>query len=178
MDNSSSAFINSNLSKLGYTSKKDIIENLFIKSLIESYGRINKAIGIENEIRDRFRDDLYFHPLSLLKKWLDFNVLYLEWENWHFGADKSLGRTDLVFKLSGMKFIVECKRLKNPHNAYVTEGLNRFISLKYAKEDEFGVMVGFIVAGDQFTITSKLRTKISRLSHTNRLSEISAVPSF
>lgn len=178
MDSSPSNFILQNLPKLDYGSNQDFIENLFIRSLIESYNRIDKNVGIENEIRDRFRNDLYFHPDSKLKKWLQLQIVFLDWENWHFGADQSLGRTDFAFKLSGLKFIVECKRLKKPHNEYITEGLERFISLKYAKEDEFGAMAGFIIAGDQFNIASKLRTKISRLPHTNGLTEISSVPSF
>lgn len=178
MSNSPSDFIDPNLLKLRYSSKQDLIENLFIKSLMESYTRINKNIGIENEIRDRFRDDLYFHPASLLKKWLDFDTIYLDWENWHFGIDNSLGRTDFTFKLSGLKFIVECKRLRSADNAYVNEGLERFISLKYGKNDYFGGMIGFVISGNKSDIATKLNIKISSLSHTNTITSVSSVPSF
>lgn len=178
MNNSPSVFIDFNVSKLGYSSKQDLIENLFIKSLVESYTRLNKNIGIENEIRDRFRDDLYSNPSSLLKKWLDFDIIYLDWENWHFASDKSLGRTDFAFKISGLKFIVECKRLKSADNAYIKEGLERFISLKYGKDDTFGGMIGFVISGNKLNIATELNNKISNLSHTNTINTVSSIPSF
>lgn len=178
MSNSPSDFIDFNISKLGYSSKQDLIENLFIRSLVESYTRLNKIIGIENEIRDRFRDDLYFNPSSLIKKWLDFDIIYLDWENWHFAADSSLGRTDFTFKLSGFKFIVECKRLRSADNAYIIEGLERFISLKYGKNDAFGGMIGFVISGNKFNIATELNKKISNLSHTNTINTVTSIPSF
>ena len=127
MSNSSEEFYIQNLDKLGYSSRQDIIENLYIVALKNSYKRLNKNIGNENEIRDRFRDDLYFNPDSELKNWLQIDVIYLDWENWTFAADKSLGRTDIIFKFSGFKFIIECKRLKYADKEYIDEGIERFI---------------------------------------------------
>src|SRR3990170_1634489 len=148
MSTSQLDFINSNLSKLGYSSKQDIIENLFIKSLLISYNRIDKTIGIENEIRDRFIKDLYTTD-SEIKKWLQNKIIYLDWENWVFTSEYELARTDITFKLTGLEFIIECKRLKSTDKAYIDEGLERFINLKYSKNDEHAGMIGFVVSGDK-----------------------------
>lgn len=178
MSSSQSDFINSNLLKLGYASKQDIIENLFIQSLIESYNRIDKNIGIENEIRDRFRDDLYFHNDSLVKKWLQLNIIFLDWENWVFTSGRELARTDITFKLSGIKFIIECKRLKSADKAYIEEGVERFISLKYSEGDEYSGMAGFVIAGDKTSICKDLKDKIASLKHTTTISKISSFDRF
>lgn len=178
MSSSPSDFVNPNISKLGYSSKQDIIENLFIKSVVESYGRIDKTIGIENDIRDRFRDDLYFDEQSLLKKWLQFDIIYLDWENWTLTSTGGLKRTDFVFKLSGMKFIVECKRLRTGDKKYIDEGLQRFINLDYAQGDEYAGMIGFVISGDINIICTKLHSKISSLEHTTYTSSVSDIPNF
>lgn len=177
MSNSQSDFINSNLIKLGYSTKQDIIENLFIKSLIESYNRIDKNIGIENEIRDRFVKDLYTTD-SEIKGWLQLKIIYLDWENWVFTDEFELARTDITFKLTGLEFILECKRLKSPDKAYIDEGLERFIKLKYSKGDEFAGMIGFVVSGDRTTICKRLNDKIADLEHTITITDISKTPSF
>lgn len=178
MGSSPADFIKSNLSKLGYSSKQDIVENLFISSLLESYNRINKNIGIENEIRDRFRDDLYQHNNSPIKKWLQLKIIYLDWENWIFTNEFKLARTDITFKLTGLQFVIECKRLKTADKAYIDEGLERFINLKYSEGDEYAGMIGFVISGETVKICGNLKLKIEALSHTNSISDISSIPSF
>lgn len=177
MRNSQSDFINSNLSKLGYSTKQDIIENLFIKSLIESYNRIDKNISVENEIRDRFIKDLYTTD-SQIKRWLQLKIIYLDWENWVFTNEFELARTDITFKLTGLEFILECKRLKSPDKAYIDEGLEQFIKLKYSKGDEYAGMIGFVVSGDSKIISNELRNKIEVLVHATSISNISSLNRF
>lgn len=177
MSDSQSDFLNFNLSKLDYSSKKDIIENLFIKSLVDNYNRVDKNIGVENEIRDRIVRDLYSVD-SDIKKWLQLKIIYLDWENWVFTPEFELGRTDIVFKLTGLQFIIECKRVRDSSNAYISEGLERFISLKYAQGDEFAGMLGFTIAGDKVEICKELKGKIDILSHTISTSDIFFSSSF
>lgn len=177
MSNSQTDFINSNLIKLGYSTKQDIIENLFIRSLIESYDRIDKNIGIENEIRDRFVKDLYTTD-SEIKRWLQLKIIYLDWENWVFTNEFELARTDITFKLTGLEFILECKRLKSPDKAYIDEGLERFITLKYSKGNEYAGMIGFVVSGDSKIISEGLKRKIEVLEHTISTTDVSLIPGF
>jgi hypothetical protein len=118
---------------LGYQSKQDLIENLFIKSIYDTYNRVDKNVGIENEIRDRFIYDFY-HNSTLLKGLINKNILFVNWERWVFKNEVDLGRTDLSFAISGIEFIVECKRLKNASSQYIDEGLYRFINKDYSRK--------------------------------------------
>lgn len=179
MRDSESEFIQSLILKRfgGFSSKKQLIEELFIGSLTESYRRVDKVIGNENQIRDRFMKDLY-QTDSQIKKWLHLNEINLSWENWVFTPDFELGRTDISFQTFGMKFILECKRLKRADKAYVDEGLERFINLKYAKGDEFAGMIGFVIGGDKHLISEGLQKKVDGLIHTQSIKKASPEPFF
>lgn len=118
------------LEKLGYKSKKDLYENLYLKAIVDSYQRINKSIALENEIRDRFILDLERENL-LTKDLIQNNILQLDFERQHFVSPTEKRRTDIVFFITGFgKFTVECKRLfKQPskNREYLDKGLKRFI---------------------------------------------------
>jgi len=63
------------------------------------------------------------------------------------------GNTDISFQLGGHgSFIWECKRLrfegKSLYGEYRKEGMKRFISGKYAKDQHHGGMLGFVMDGD------------------------------
>lgn len=111
MSASQSDFVHSIINKIGYNSKQELIEKLFIKSLQDSYSRIDKNIGHENEIRDRFMKDLY-QTDSEIRKWLQLKWIDLIWENWVFTPDFELARTDIAFKLTGLHFILEWQKTK------------------------------------------------------------------
>ena len=149
-------FIKYNLKTLKYKTKQEMIEKLYLKSIIDSYDRISKTVDIENSIRDRFVKDLYKNE-SPLKKWIDVKFIRVQWENWVFSEDEDdLGRIDLIFQSIGSDFIIECKRLKMIDKKYFTQGLKRFIELKYAKGEEYAAMLGFVVSGDQKRICTGL----------------------
>lgn len=162
--NNKDQFIQFGLSILGYKSKQDLIENLYIKSIYDSYERINKCIGIENDIRDRFVYDFY-HENLLLKKWIQSNILYVNWERWVFKNEDDLGRTDLSFALSGFEYVIECKRLKNSSQKYIDDGLCRFINKEYSKNESYSGMIGFITGGDIGNICSSLRGKCKLVNY-------------
>lgn len=157
-------FVNSNLKNLGYSSKRDLIENLYLKSLIDSYGRISHTIANENDIRDRFMADLYSIP-SPLKNWLQFKIIYLDWENWKFTLGLKLVRADISFKITGCEFIIECKRLKSPDHLYFDEGLNRFITHHYSKGDEYAGMIGFVINDKDDHIFKGLSSRVKNYSY-------------
>jgi hypothetical protein len=178
MSSTQTEFIANNLSNLGYTSKQDIIERLYLFSLIGAYDRVDKTISTENDIRDRFCDDLHKNEKSPLRKWLQYKIIFLNWENWSFSGDGAQVRSDFSFKFSGMEFIIECKRLKSADGAYITNGLERFINLQYAEGDELAGMIGFVISGDQAAISSTLQSKIEALAHTLAVSPSSPTPFF
>ena len=151
-------FIQFGLGMLGYQSKQDLIENLFIRSIYDTYSRIDQNGGIENDIRDRFIYDFY-HDSTLLTGLINRNILFVNWERWVYKNEDDLGRTDLSFAISGIEFIVECKRLKNASSQYIKEGLLRFINLDYSRNESFGGMLAFVVEGDIKNICSTLKEK-------------------
>jgi len=148
-------FINFHLKRLKYNSIQDMIENLYLKSLVACYSRIDKTKEIENSIRDRFVKDLYRYD-SPIKKWIDIKIIRVNWEQWVLTDDDDLGRIDLTFQSAGLDFIVECKRLKFVDKKYFTEGLARFIELKYAKGEDHAAMLGFVVSGNEKRICNGL----------------------
>nr|WP_321411495.1 hypothetical protein [uncultured Carboxylicivirga sp.] len=162
--NSKNQFVLNVLGMLGYKSKQDVIENLFIKSIHDTFERIDKNIGIENDIRDRFIYDFY-HDSALLKGLINRNILFVNWERWVFKNEVDLGRTDLSFAISGIEFIVECKRLKNASSQYIDEGLHRFINKDYSENEAYAGMMGFVVNGDIKRICSSLETKCKEESY-------------
>lgn len=155
--NKKNQFIQFGLGKLKFKSKQDLIENLFIRSIHESYSRIDKNIGIENDIRDRFIYDFY-HNSDLLTGLINQSIVFVNWERWVFKNEDDLGRTDLSFAISGIEFIVECKRLKTASSQYVDEGLYRFINKDYSANESYAGMMGFVVEGDIKGICSTLET--------------------
>lgn len=146
------------LNCLKYKSKQDLIENLYLKAIVDTYKRIDKNISTENDIRDRFIKDFYVTS-PLLKSWIKANIIYVEWEKWVFKNETDLGRADLSFMISGLEFILECKRLKNADNQYIKEGLYRFINNEYSKNETFSGMLGFVIGGQIEVIKQSLYDK-------------------
>lgn len=156
--NKKEQFIQYGLGRLGYKSKQDLIENLYLKAIIDSYERINKTFGIENEIRDRFVHDFHYKN-PLLMKWIQANIIYINWERWVFKNEEDLGRADLSFAISGLEFIIECKRLKNASQKYIDEGLHRFINQDYSANETYAGMLGFVIGGEIENISSGILRK-------------------
>ncbi|MEA3448582.1 MAG: hypothetical protein U9Q98_09080 [Bacteroidota bacterium] len=164
--NKKDEFIALNIGCLEYKSKQDLIENLYLKAISDTYNRIDKHIGIENDIRDRFISDFY-HVSPFLKELIQTNILYVNWERWVFKNEKDLGRTDLSFAISGFEFIIECKRLKNVSQKYIDEGLTRFINGDYSSEESYAGMIGFITEGDPGYTYEQMKEKCKTESYIN-----------
>ncbi len=157
-------FVQFGLGLLRYQSKLDLIENLFIKSIYDSYLRIDKVQGSENEIRDRFIRDFYFES-NLLKGLIQSNIVFVNKERWVFKNNNEQGRTDLSFAISGFEFVMECKRLKNVSSQYIDEGLYRFINKEYSENETYSGMMGFVVGGNIKSICSSLLEKCKQVNY-------------
>lgn len=166
MSNLQSDFIEFNISKFGYNSIEELIENLYIQAIIDSYSRIDNCIATENDIRDRFIYDFYYGESSL-KQWLQLKIIHINWERWLFKEKNKLGRADLSFEMSGFDFIVECKRLKDASNKYINEGLQRFIKNEYAEKDSYSAMLGFVINNKSLDIKNKLYDKCKNVNYIN-----------
>ena len=142
--------------------KSEIIENLYLQSIINSYEHIDKSFGLENDIRDRFYWDLKKrNPLT--KDLIDRDILNVGFEVWDMVSETEKSRVDLQFFISHHKFEIECKRLfqqPSKNDAYINDGLIRFINLKYADKNEYAAMIGFVVTGEIDKIQNELSSKV------------------
>ncbi len=153
-----------NLAKFSkFKSKKDLIQTIYLTSLIDSYGRVKLINGIEllneNEIRDKIVYDLKYKNL-ILSKWLKWGLIKISFEDQNIMKNFSKNRTDISFFISGLEFIIECKKLSYADNRYINEGIARFYDLYYAENYIYGGMTGFIVSGSVTDIIEKLQTKV------------------
>jgi hypothetical protein len=157
-------FMHSALHTLRYKTKEDLYENLYLRAFINTYQRIGKTPGLEEEIRDRFVFDLEWeNPLT--KDLIQQQILILTWERWLYNPGKEKSRADISFSISGFEFIMECKRLKFADSKYLNDGIERFVRLrfvrlKYAGRDTCAGMIGFVVGGDIKKIAAHLKTKV------------------
>jgi hypothetical protein len=126
---------------------------------VECYKNIKKDKHKENDIRDLFVKQLLLtsHDLG---KMIQNKIVFINWERWVMSTSDEMGRADLSFSISGIDFLIECKRLKYADIEYIREGIKRYIDLKYACGDDYSAMLGFIISGNISDITDNLKAKI------------------
>ena len=143
-------FTNIWLSHFRDKSRKDII-NLYLKAIIESYKFIDKSVADENKIRDRFYWDLTERN-PILKDYLEKSTIKIGFEEWKMVSDVKKSRVDLTFYISCFgNFEFECKCFtgkQTKKGQYLSNGLIRFVDLRYAKKESVAGMIGFVVSGD------------------------------
>lgn len=162
-------FVAFHLKRLGYQSKEDLFENLYLAAIIAAYTRIDKKWGGENEIRDRFINDMENrneYTTQLINK----GLLRLDFERWINVSEIKKRRLDISFFFTGLDFTIECKRLQSADNQYLIEGINRFIICEYAPNEKYAAMIGF-VRGDVSEISGKLKEKIRTYHASSQMSE-------
>lgn len=153
-------FSNLWLSHFPFKTKEDLYINLYIKAIIESYKFIDKSFNKlakddENKIRNRFYWDLTErNPIT--KKYVDSNLLKISFEDWKMVSEIEHRRVDLKFFISCFgSFEIECKIFSGKQTIkgqYLSNGLIRFIELKYSKNDNAAGMIGFVVSDDTSAI--------------------------
>lgn len=144
------------LSHFPFETKEDLYVNLYIRAIIESYKFIDKSFDKlakddENKIRNRFYWDLTErNPIT--KEYVDLNLLKISFEDWTMVSELEHRRVDLTFFISCFgSFEIECKIFSSKQTVkgqYLSNGLIRFIELKYSKNDNAAGMMGFVVSDD------------------------------
>ncbi len=144
-----------------FSSKKEVFEKAYLQAIVDSYnsGRVDKTTGLENGIRDRIVWDLQNHnPITAQLYQLD--ILDIIPERVIMITQSEKRRDDICFHWSPIgKFEVECKRVfhqPSSNKVYLTDGLIRFIELKYAKNNDYAAMIGFVVTGNITTIMNQI----------------------
>lgn len=146
-----------------FKSKKDLIQTIYLSSIIDSYSRVRMIRGIklltENQIRDEIVYDLKYKNL-IISKWLNWGLIKISFEDQNLLPNHSKNRTDISFFISGLEFIIECKKLTFADNRYIIDGLKRYFDLYYAENYIYGGMAGFIVAGSVADVIKDLKVKV------------------
>ena len=158
-----------------YPKPQDLIENLFLRAIIEAYLRVKtnpKAKSmVENDIRNLFVED--FKTVNMpLNTYIQNNVITITSEN-QANTTSLVQRTDIELhsNIHQIHFVIECKRLSSAETRYVQgttkngryeiDGLEKFIHLQYAENQPIAAMLGFVVKGDVAKIASGLKEKIA-----------------
>jgi len=130
-----------------------------LQSLIDAFSRIPKELHKEEKIRDALIRDLE-NENPITKDVIAKKYLFVSIEQLRQLSETEKSRADIVFSTMGLEFVIECKRLKSAETAYLEEGIKRFIERKYAANDDFAGMLGFIIAGNPEEIVKKLKEKV------------------
>lgn len=138
-----------------YKNLEDLIESLFLQSIVDSYSRVRNIKNIatlsENKIRNKFQFDLE-NSNQLIKVALNNNFVTFVAERQIINKEKELMRSDIEFIINPtIRFVVECKKVKGVNKKqYIEDGILRFINPdKYIKPDEkYAGMCSFVVQGD------------------------------
>ncbi len=158
-----------------YPKQEDLIEGLFLKATIDAYHRVKfqpkaKSI-IENDIRNLFIAD-FKTTNAPLNNYIQNNVITIASEN-QANTTSLVQRTDIELhsNIHQIQFVIECKRLSSAETRYVQgttkngqyeiDGLEKFLQLQYAENEEIAAMVGFVVNGNVDKITSGLKEKVA-----------------
>ncbi len=149
-----------------YRSKTDLIENLFLNAMIDSYSRVKKIINIydnsENKIRNNFQYDLTYSN-KFTKDLLNKNFITFTAENQIITKENEIKRTDIQFIINGViKFVIECKKIKTvKRKQYIDDGIYRFVENIYISQDEeYAGMCNFVVNDDISTIILGIKKKV------------------
>ena len=151
-----------------------LIEQLYLAAMVNAYSRICTIPGIgglkENKIRNEVvRDFKDNNPV--ISSYFQNKIIYLAAENQANTATLEQ-RTDLEIHSGHHQhnFVIECKNLTHAETRYVQgrtknggyqhDGLEKFIDLTYAKTDNEGAMLSFIVSGTPTSIVSTLNQKV------------------
>lgn len=163
-----SDFINGLGTALRFETYSDLVENLYLKALIESFTRLRLIPGIgdliENQIRNQLAYDLENNN-NILRPYLQNKIVKLTKENTLLPSPTRSNRTDIEFFISFLgDFVVECKNLSSAEQRYINDGVNRFISGQFSSNDSEAAMIGFIVGGGIPSIKEKLYLKVENES--------------
>jgi len=150
---------------LKFSSFENLVEELYLTSIVDSYSRVSLISGIDSLIENQIRDKVYFdleNNNEILKEFIQNKTLKLTNEN-RIINETDVFRTDIEFFVSAMgTFVIECKRLSSAEQRYIDDGVARFTSLQYSKHETEAAMLSFIVGGNVASISKNLKDKSSK----------------
>jgi len=171
-----------------YASHKEVIEALYLKAFVSAFDRVKVIEDIatlsENKIRDKFQYDFEHHN-PVITEYLENRTITFDSES-QIIEEHETYRTDIkLFCACHLKqFVIECKRLDSARQVYIEGGYNktkeeyevngieRYITLTYAKDDEYAGMMGFIIQGNPENIVKKLSHKVKSFHPSDEMEQL------
>lgn len=157
-------FLSSFEENVRFGSYAELVHELYIPSIIDSFGRLRVVDKIDTLIENHIRNHLAFdleNDNSILRPYLEKKLLKLTKENTLLISLEETMRTDIEFFLSEFgDFVIECKKLSSADQRYIHDGLARFSGEFYSKKDEEAGMIGFIYGGAIDNIVTNLKPKV------------------
>lgn len=163
-----------------YSSHREVIEELYLKAFINAFGRIKAIEGVatlsENEIRDRLQYD-FEHYNPVITEYIENQTITFDSESQIIEVQEKY-RTDIKLFCAWYRkqFVIECKLLRSASQVYIkgrynkakekyeVDGIERYITLTYAKNDAHGGLIGFIVQGNPEKIVKNLSHKVKNFA--------------
>ncbi len=171
-----------------YVSHKEVIEVLYLKAFVNAFDRVKTIEGIatlsENKIRDKFQYDFEHHN-PVITEYLENQTITCDSES-QIIEEHETYRTDIKLFCAWHReqFVIECKRLRSADQVYIegrynktkekyeVNGIERYIKLTYAKNDEYAGMVGFIIQGNPEKIVKKLSHKVKSFHPSDEMEQL------
>lgn len=136
--------------------KKDKLENPYSRrSIYKTILKVRKSCHSHNEVEDYLRNDMVKNYLKKLR-----HLFNLDYFSIQVGVEESkqnvkIGIVDIKFEftsavtMDGTSFVFECKRINKyaeSQNAYIKDGMMRFLSGQYYPESEMAIagMIAFV----------------------------------
>ena len=151
--------------QIEYSRNFEGIKILILEKIITSYQKLRaeekwKSLTLETDFSDLLVEELKQNEL--------FIYVFIVNREPQEGLYSNKGFLDIKIDIAttGRYFAFECKRLDDKigksslQQAYIDEGLHRFITGKYAKEEDFGGMIGFVVAGKISLTVQDMKRKV------------------
>ncbi len=151
--------------QIKYDGNFDGIKTLILENVITSY----QELRVEEKWKS-LTSEPHFRDLIVERMGRNLLFVYCFFINREAqeGFYSEIGYSDIKIDIaaSGRYFAFECKRLDDKtgksslQQKYIDDGLDRFIAEKYAKEEDFGGMIGFVVTGEIENIVLDMKGKV------------------
>ncbi len=150
-----------------YSGNFDGAKTLVLKNIVTSYQKLRRKGKWKTLTSEPDFSDLLVEQLKQDRLFVDIFIVNQETQE---GLYTQRGYLDIKIDIagSGRYFAFECKRLDDKtgksslQQKYIDDGLDRFIIGKYAEEEDFGGMVGFVVSGKIESIVLDMKEKVKK----------------
>lgn len=151
---------------LKFQSIEDLIENLYLSSIIDASLHVKNILNIqdldENRIRNEFQKIICTESYKL-SDFINRGYIKLCVENQIILFENQVKRTDIEFFIPKFEYIIECKKLSSvSKTSYIDNGLLRFTSNSYINENQiYGGMCSFVFSDNITKLITGIKKRVT-----------------